>query len=412
MGYTCGRHLTKELCHGIAMTCSSISEFCRKDNSAYAKSLQNHWIDNWFSRRKHVKYTKEQCFALAKLCHSKTEFQSRYSGAYYAARRNNWLPLYNWFISTAELKSHHRKYTDDEILSVSRKYSTLREFREQAHAWYALSARRHLLSKMTWLLRNVEVIERNRTDTIYAYIFEPMHSVYIGRTVEPRIRDANHRKAGDVVYEFAKLHHITIPSPNILITGISVPEGVIVEDEMITQYKKSGWNVLNKMKGGSIGSLASGKLSKTHCINVAKQYDTIGELFMHNASVYRKLHKCGWIHECPWLKYERMPIKCSDMSKEQLRDIALRYTSRAELMRNAKGIYEYGRKHGWIQEWFPISLRQPKRVAKYSSDGTLVETYPSITQAAKALNLSYEGLRKKCTRGGKLRNTEFYVSFI
>jgi len=387
MGYTCGRHLTKTLCRRIAKTCSTITEFAKKDIPAYNKALANGWLDEWFIRLSHKPFTKEDCLLIAKQCSSRAEFKRKSHAAYNNALQNGWIDEYAWFKTTAELRRERRTFTDDDVINASKKYTKLSDFSKAEPARCAMAYKRGLINKMPWLTRNAEVMNRKCLDCVYVYEFSLHKVAYIGRSVEPHCRDIKHHKSTDVVARYAIAHHLQIPTMKILKDGITYKQGAMLEAKMMQTYINRGWHLLNKAPAGSIGGLGAGKLTKTYCINVARKYATVAELVANDGSVYNKLCKCKWLSECDWLHKKHVPKGTwSNMSKEELLLEARKYSSRNELMDKLKSVYEIIRANGWMPEVFPNSLSAPKKVAQCTTDGRLICIHNSISDAAKALN--------------------------
>lgn len=404
MGYTCGRKLDEKLCHSIAMTCKSITDFHRKDQCAYEKSLRMGWIDKWFNRLLHKPYTEAECFDIATHCTSRSDFKHTAYSAWKTAKKYGWIETYTWFQSTSELRKANRKWSDADVLAASRKYTKLSEFHNMEPARYAMAAKRGLLNTMTWLARNSEVMERKCLDTVYAYEFNAHKTVYIGRSVEPHRRDIAHHKDTDSVAQFAKKVNTPIPPMKILHDAISYKTGVLLEGEEMRKYASDGWTLLNKAPAGSIGGLGARKRTKSYCMRVAKQYTSITDLVNNAGSVYNALRTNGWILECYWLKYKKMPRGYwSNRTKDELLAEAGKYRTRNEFMHQAKTVYEIVRSNGWMSEVFPVQCNLPKKVAQYNLDGTLEATHGSIADAARmngvkaqCISAVCRGIKKTC----------------
>lgn len=98
---------------------------CKKNN--YFKDM--YWLIDLHKRWE----TKEDVFNAAKECKTKLEFQKKYKGAYDKARFNNWLDEMDWF----EIKRH--SWTFDELLEVSKKFKSNKEFNKGFHSAYAFA---------------------------------------------------------------------------------------------------------------------------------------------------------------------------------------------------------------------------------------------------------------------------------
>ncbi len=138
-------------------------------------------------------WTYKKCYEEAQKYSSRSEFQKGNKSAYNVALKNKWLNDYCWFKSPLVLKDH-----------------------------------------------------------IYSYEFINLKAVYVGRTINPSMRDMEHRTKVNPVSSFAKSHNIFVPKMKILEKEISIKEGNIKEDEWLKKYEKNGWTILNITKNGSL----------------------------------------------------------------------------------------------------------------------------------------------------------------
>lgn len=345
-----GRHLTKELCKTIASYCSSRSDFCEKDASAYWKSLANGWLQEFFPTRK-VKcpYTYEECNKIALSCSTKAEFKRTNATAYQVSRKKGWLNTFTHFKDSHTAHSEAmQKYTDADIIAEAKKYSTLTEFRKFSSAAYQCAYRRNLIHTFTWFDAPVG----KSSDVIYVYEFQQFHYAYIGRTVYPAKRDAQHHIPGDSVYEFAKQHGVKIPSPKYVKQGLNpFTEGASAEREIIKQYKANGWNVINKTSGGELGNMCSMKYSKKQCFAAAKKYIYKIDFLRAEPNIYKFAKSHGYLDSYTWLKSTITPA--SHWTYENCRQEASKYETRREFCACSRSAYIAARQHGWLNEFFP-----------------------------------------------------------
>ena len=96
---------------------------------------------------------------------------------------------------------------------------------------------------------------RENRDNIYIYLWEEFNTIYIGRTVNPKGRHYQHKhRETEKTYQFSSEHHVEHPKMVIIENDLTIEEGVEREKYWINYYKnKSGYEVLNKSRGGQIG---------------------------------------------------------------------------------------------------------------------------------------------------------------
>ena len=404
---------TREYCYKLAKKCHSRRELARLSDWACTLSRRNGWMDDytWFTPKPR-ELTREVCFETAKRFKTRGEFRYGDSTAYYKALRTGWINDYTWFPPTFIARSNaRRKYSDKEVEAVARKYTKMSEFINRDGNVYYIAWKRGLLPKFTWLKRNVEVASRNYTDCVYAYEFKRTKSAYIGRTVAPNIRDAEHRQPGDTVYEYARAHHVKVPPMKIVAEGFYPKEGAKQECRFMDEYSRNGWKLVNRGKGGSLGALGSGTLTKTFCINFARKFEYITDLLNARQSVYNKLRQYGWIKECTWLKYKRAEpgTFTKNVTKEMIAEMASRFKNRSAFARGASAAYHAARENGWLDEVCPLrphpSLR---KTGKFDlNTGKLLATYPSAADAARDNGIDKSSVADVCR--GKAKQCRGFV---
>lgn len=414
MGYTCGRRLTKSFCMKEARKYGSIAEFAKADSSCYQSAKKYGILDRVFDRKWTPRgfFTREKCFELASECRGRSEFKKRFHTAWKLSYDNGWMEDYTWFLSRGKLT---RKVSDEEVTAAAMKYSTGKDFRTKDPHMWNMAWRRGLLPGFTWLSRKEEIISRGFTDMVYAYEFPEQNRVYVGRTVEPRRRDASHRKPGDPVYEFATASGVPVPSPVVIRDGITPMEGAELECLTMEKYSSEGWVLLNSAPGGSLGALAAGKRTKEYCLEVARKYSTVSELVKNDMSVYNALmNNKDWYSECTWLKRQRFPKGTwSTMTKEELHAEAMKYDSRNAFMHGSKSAYEICRKAGYNDEWFPPAENISKKVAQYDLSGKLVMVHDSIADAARHIGVKHPQVSAICRHvPGKKTTRGFRFEFV
>ena len=448
------RNLSLSECQRIASQFNSISELRKADYTVYIKCLEYGILDTLFQRQRHIAYTNESFFSIAATCNSRKELAMRYPGAYDYGLRHNLIkqcgyptaaqvraktcppasvsdvlreaPKYRTrsefqracpalykiacsnklmdslgFEDIGKVKSRAlTRITDEEIIESSKKYGRLADFRKLNKRMYDNAYRRNLLALMPWLHKNTEVLTRKFADCIYAYEFPQTKTAYIGRTVSPKRRHAEHCMEGDSVFDYAKENGLSVPEPIYLHDNVSVKQGKILEGKEIDRYRKAGWKMLNKAKAGSIGSLGSSKLTKKFCLAESKKYNTLNDLIKNAPGLYRKLRVTGWLSICSWLTRElkQCPYApswsvCSD---DIIISEARRYKSRTEFCTQSSGAYTIARKRKLLDIAFPDSITAKKAIGQFNADGKLIRTYESIEEASRILGVSAPGIGNTC----------------
>ena len=94
--YPIGYFMEKEKCKEYAELCINIGEFQKIYVTAYRLSLKNDWLDEFFpcderNKKPNGYWTKENCEISAKKCERRIDLKRNYRGAYAVSLKNKWL---------------------------------------------------------------------------------------------------------------------------------------------------------------------------------------------------------------------------------------------------------------------------------------------------------------------------------
>lgn len=346
-------------------TCSS--DFQKGNGSAYGKARANGWIKDytWFVVKHRGPYTYDECYEIAKKYHSRLEFARNANGAYSAALRNSWLDDYIWFHSS---QKPYNYWTKERIIEESKKYKTRGDFALANGSAYGKARTMGLLDSLTWLKDERIDLLRDKVDCVYAYEFTDLNSVYVGRTLERRVKDRDKEHLfvdKDTVSLFASKHNISIPDMKILEDNLTIAEGVEKEAYYVKRYRNSGWIILNRAKTGSIGLLARNKWTKQACYNEALKYKTKTEFYTNSGAAYDCARRHGWLKGYTWFIEKQKPNgfwkdydNCYNAARE--------CNSMTEFVESYSAAYVNAKKNGWLKDynWF----RAPLRIKKWTYD--------------------------------------------
>jgi predicted GIY-YIG superfamily endonuclease len=129
---------------------------------------------------------------------------------------------------------------------------------------------------------------------IYAFEFAD-RSVYVGLTLnysdrysghKQRSKWYKHKKKHGIVYNFIKFNVLHESS-----------EAQKKEKEMIEDYRKMGWHILNKAKPGALGGNVV-KWTLKECLRDAKRFTTVSKWMRASSGAYKSATKNGWLEKC------------------------------------------------------------------------------------------------------------------
>ena len=297
-------------------------------------------------------WTYERVFEVAKKYKTKAEFKAGNSTAYRLACKNKWIEGFGWISAKRKPNNY---WTFDRVKETALKYKTKSEFIDNDESAYVISCRNKWIDQFTWLQDSRIDLFGDNIDSVYSYEFKDYNSVYVGRTL---IRTRSQRNwqhiftEDDTVHDFAVEHGISVPDMKVLEDGLTLYEGIIKEGVWVDKYKSDGWNVLNKTKTGSIGSLGKGKWNYKRTREEALKYTTRTEFEYGSPGAYHSARRNGWLNDFDWFVHGK--ISYIKWTKESTEKEAKKYKTRGEFREKSVGAYGVALEKGWIDEydWF------------------------------------------------------------
>lgn len=344
---------TKEKIISVAKKYKKTKDFIKNDNAAYIAACKRNMIHNelnFLERDFKCYWTKEKALEESKKYNRLVDFSHENKSLCETMRRNGWLKYAFWL-----KKSIHEPgyWTKEKIIEESKKYSTKAEFKFYSQVAYVKAREMNLFNEMPWIkIKDVS----NVKDCIYGYFFEEFKTVYIGRTIERRIkaRDREHRKYGsnDSVYNFAIKNNIMIPEMKIIESGLTIFDGSEREIYWEQFFKNKGYKTLNIAKCGSIGSLLSGKWNKETITEEAKKYNSRNKFKKGNQTAYYASIRLGLLDTFKWLSSRNNVKKGFWTIKENVIEESKKYRCKWHFQKNCSAGYAQAKKNKWIDEMF------------------------------------------------------------
>jgi len=276
-----------------------MQEFVNKYNSAYKVCVKNKWVNEVCKhliklRKPNNYWTKEKCYDEALKYKTKTEYIKSSNGSYKAAFRNGWLD---------DICSHM-----DELGSIFKRYN-------------------------------------------YVYEFEDNH-VYIGLTCDMDRRNYEHNnfKNSPVFKHITKTGLI----PKLIVDELKlVDKSKEIEINTIETYKENGWILLNKYKGGGIGSGIKTKWDKEKCHQEALKYKTRLEFQKNSHTAYKfclknKILDFVCSHMIKKRKEKKYVYKKWDFKSCHIE--ALKYKTKTEFYKSSQNAYSYSIRNNFLNE--------------------------------------------------------------
>lgn len=207
------------------------------------------------------------------------------------------------------------------------KYRTRTEFQEKSDSAYTYALRHGFLDD---ICGHMEVIGNMQRRCIYAFEFEDNH-VYVGLTCNIRRREHSHlTEKKSAVYKHIASSGL---SPQLIIVHdyTSKEAACILENETINIYRKNGWHILNRVKGGALGALPK-KWTKDRCLSVLKECDSLSEFKGCFPGAYNSCLANEWMDEV----YQIYP---ETYTEDEIRREAAKYQYREDFWRYSRDAY-------------------------------------------------------------------------
>jgi len=285
------------------------------------------------------KWTKEKCHEEALKYNNRTDFRKNSRGAYNYSYNNNILDDVCSHMNTKKCKPMNY-WNKINCKYIALKYINICDFRENDNVAYVTSCRKKWLNDIT---KHMDLSTNNKDRCIYIYEFED-NKVYIGLTYNFKRRHAKHMKDIDSVVFKNKDKIINFYQ---LTDYINVDIAKEKEQYYIDLYKQN-YNVLNKQKGGGIGSNIL-YWTKERCKEEALKYSNITDFYKKSYSAYQSIIKNNWkVDTCSHIPETRKPR--GYWTKEKCHEEALKYKYRNKFKINSRSAYTKAQKNKWLDE--------------------------------------------------------------
>jgi len=333
---------TLERCQKEVLKCSSRNDVKKKIRGAYNAIYENNWKDEVFGVFKQIKHppnywTKERCIEVAKKCKYLSQFKLNYSTAYSKSIKKGWLEE---ICNNHLVRGHIKKFNKDECHKIAKLYKTRTEFSNNSNHVYKISIKNKWLDDICDHM--IEVGHKYKR-LIYVYQFDDNH-VYVGLTDNIERRSKQHKiDISSPIYKHSKKTNLT---PKLTYGDyISAENAQKLEGETVEYYRKKGFSILNIAKTGSLGGAS--KWTKENVLQEAKLYTTRRKFQKGSSGAYNSALKKGFLDEV--CQHMVSPIKKSGhWNYENCKNIALKFKSRSEFIKKAKGAYESSSRNGWL----------------------------------------------------------------
>jgi predicted GIY-YIG superfamily endonuclease len=335
----------------IALKYKHKTNFKMNDNAAYIAARRLKILDKVSSHmidlKKPANYWNnfEICRAEALKYNNMTDFRTKASACFENSEKNNWLSeITNHFIVKQKPKHYWNNFEICRIEAL--KYSNKIDLHNKASACYKSAYENNWLDI---ICSHMEIVGNYITRCIYVFEFNNNHA-YIELTCNLNNRINQHltNENNSSVFEYIKETNL-IPVIKQLTDYISVNEAKNMEKYYIEEYRKNGWNILNKVEGGSIGGKYEYWTYKK-CQDEISKYIYFNDFRKNSKDCYNAILRKKWLNELTnnLIRTIKPPNYWNNL--ELCIEEASKYKNRTELKTKRKGCYNALKRNSWFDK--------------------------------------------------------------
>lgn len=241
------------------------------------------------------------------------------------------------------LKKHNGYWDKERCLAEAKKYLHRNDFRKLSGGAYSACRREKWLEEACKHMRTLCSL-KNRF--VYVFVFND-NSAYIGITYNLQKRKSQHTKdVNSPVFKKISQGY----TYKFIASNKSYVAEIIAEKEAdkITEFRKKGFQILNKNKAGGLGGNIR-KWTKLKSISEARKYKSKKEFYQKSSSAYNACKTNGWIKEaCSHMENKRKPSNYWTFNR--CLEEAKKYGSRREFYLKNQSAYNMTLRNGWSKE--------------------------------------------------------------
>lgn len=248
-------------------------------------------------------------------------------------------------------RGKRKEYTDEELAEIASNYDDEKKFYTECHGAFLAIYRRGLLDKLCGHMKRCGSWYKRKI-----YVFEFADGcAYVGLSRYPEKRRKQHIKGKD---RSAVFKHIQETGADyefkILTDWLEKDDAARQEEQYRKQYAADGWKMLNRVRGGALGS-SPVAFPESEIRKVVRQYDDILDFKKGSPKYYRYLRRHDLLDEyCSHMR--RVPIsnkERKDAAATKYADAIASCKTSGELYKKHPDAYKWLHKHNRLYEFFP-----------------------------------------------------------
>jgi predicted GIY-YIG superfamily endonuclease len=317
------RRWTKEEVISLASNFSKMNDFKKTHPRAYGAARHNKWLDDvrLIMTPTYENWTTEKLKDISSKYNSLKKFRDEHPKVLDAIRSKG---LYDELTKHMDRGFHY--WTKEEVQKEANKYTNRYDFIKNSNSAYQSAVNNGWYDEVT---KHMKYLGNLYKRLVYVYEFSD-NTVYVGLTLSEERRNIAHTtKDNSPVFK-----HIqeTGLQPNFRIISdeyIDAEDAQNLEKCTIEKYKLEGWNVLNKVKGGGLGSCKR-IWDKDKVMKIAAMYTKMNDFKKNSPKAYQAARTYGWLEDIRKIMTPVFDIK----SNEELIQIMSNYGSVNDFRKN------------------------------------------------------------------------------
>jgi hypothetical protein len=317
------------------------------------------------------KWNLENIRQIASQYQTPNDFKKNNYAAYQAAHKYGfWSEISKNFVP----KSKSPTWTKEIVTKEAKKYETNRDFNKNSPRAYAAAVKYGWIEEIR---KNFRPLGNRKMRMVYVYEF-PDKSVYVGLTFDEKERKVGHTIKGSV-FEYIKNTELKPIFKDVSLGYISVDKAQNLERCVIEDYRFKGWKILNRAKGGGLGSCER-KWDINSVKTEAKKFSSYQDFYKNSPIASRVAYEQEFLDEIiaenGW-KYLR-----HYWTKEEIEEIAKKYDYKYAFEINEPNAYVAAKNNGWFDD---VTIHMQDRYKDWTKQMVqdLANKYNTVTEFAK-----------------------------
>ena len=317
-----------------------------------------HELTKSLIRTKNMYWTKESIHKEAIKYKHRSEFGQKSKGAYIFASRRGWLDdVCSHMTFKCGVKKGESFWTKDKIIELAKNYNTRNEFAKGRKKGsnkvdYKAKYTYSIAGKNGWLDEVCSHMKMNINDKpryIYAITWEKEKLAYVGLTQDWKKRFTDHcADISGIVYKTIE----EFGEPKFKVVSkrpVKVERAGEYEERWKIKYEKMGYETINRVKTGSLGSYS--RMWDYESVKLeALKYETKTEFRIKSGGAFVSALKNGWLDDIR--SHMKLIMGYWDVF-ENVEEQAKKYRTRKDLQRGCRSASEGAYKNGWMDILYP-----------------------------------------------------------